>query len=184
MRRSILLAGAIWAMAAPAHAASGGAGGGTAPVNPGIPQERRVNDDVRGSTLSPTREVPAGLQIEGTVVDGQGAPVGGVLVKLFSNGLLHEAARTESDGTFTLAANPSVGDNRTTVLWFQSPRPGDLLDVQALLSASAASRQMALFPECIQRLNVVGHGARIAVKLLTPAERQLEVSRSGCLGAG
>jgi hypothetical protein len=167
---------------APVHAAGGGGtgagGGGT--VNPGIPQERRIEEDVSGSQTIPERALPPGIQIEGTVRDSAGRPLEGVLVKLFANGLVRATAETVNNGTFSVESNPQIGGNNTSVIWFQSPTDS-LLDAHAVLSAGDVAREKKLFPPCVQRVELMGNSARVDVTLMSLAERAKDLDRSGCL---
>lgn len=163
--------------------AAGGSGGGTTP-NPGITEERRVQQDIGGSTLNPTREAEPGFQIDGTVTDGSGSPLGAVLVKMFSNGMLRASAQTAVDGSFRIEANPLIGGENSTVLWFQSPDPERLLDAQAILSEGKVAREKKLFPPCAQRVDVLGNHATVAVRLMTQDEMKAAVEQSKCLEGG
>jgi len=163
-------------------AAAKDASGGATP-NPGIPQERRVQQDIGGSTLIPSRDVPAGFQIDGTVADGSGAALSGVVVKLFNNGVVKASAQTAADGSFQIEANPAIGGNNTSVLWFQSPEPERLLDAEAVLSEGSAARENRLFPRCVQRVEILGNQATVAVRLMTLDEAKAAVGRSKCLEA-
>jgi hypothetical protein len=178
----ILIALALTATAGTAWGKEGG--GGSSTPSPGIPQERRIQQEIGGSTLNPTRDAPAGFQIDGTVADGSGSAMGGVLVKLFNNGVVAASAQTAADGSFRIEANPLLGGNNTSVLWIQSPDPERLLDAQAVLSEGSAARQAKLFPRCVQRVDVVGNQATVAVRLMTPDEAKASVEQSKCLEGG
>lgn len=183
--RSLLLSAILLvAAAASAPAGPGGAGDVPTPVNPGIPQERRVLEDVTGSPITPGREAPAGIQVDGRVVTGSGAPLAGVLVKVFSNGVVTATERTDSDGSFAVRANPAVGGNNTTVLWFESPDPERYLDSQAVLHEGTVARELGLFPPCVQKTEIAGSNAQIEVTMMTLDERKAALEQSRCLERG
>jgi hypothetical protein len=165
-------------------AAKDGTGSGSSTPNPGMPQERRIGQDVSGSVLNPTRDAAPAFQIDGTVEDGGGGPLGGVVVKLFNNGVVAASAKTAADGSFRIEANPLLGGNNSSVLWFQSPDPERLLDVQAVLSEGQTARETGLFPRCVQRVEILGSHATVAVRLMTPDEKKAVVEQSKCLEAG
>lgn len=161
----------------------GGSGGGSTP-DPGMPQERRIQDDIGGSTLNPTRDAEPAFQIDGAVADGSGRPLADVIVKLFNNGLVSASAQTATDGSFRIQADPALGGNNSSVLWFQSPDPERLLDAQAVLSEGSAAREAGLFPRCVPRVNIVGSQATVAVRLMTEDEAKAAVEQSKCLESG
>lgn len=181
MNARLLLAVAAVSLIGTAQAKSPGGGSGGGRTTSGIPQERRLEQDISGSDAIPGRIEAAGVQIEGKVLSGSGDPIGDVLVKLFSNGVVTNSARTKGDGTFRIEGNPPMGGTNTTVLWFQSPEPDRLLDVQAVLSEGTVAREHKLFPECVQEVTVLGGGARVEVRLMTSDELQAAVEASGCL---
>jgi len=177
MKRSLLGALVLMALPLPSQAAPGE----TADTpNPGTPQERRLDSDVMGSTSTPNRAVPQGVQIEGRVLTRGGSPIGGVVVKLFSNGVVSASAKSAADGAFRLEANPASGGDDTTVLWFESPSD-DLLDAHAVLHESRQAKERKLFPDCVQRVTVAGSTAQVEVVLMTEAERLDDLKKSGCL---
>lgn len=174
-RTFLLLAlGAAVARAAPGDVA-------TPPPSPGPLEDRRIGEDVLGSTSNPVRAVPQALWIDGTVVDAQGTPLEGVLVKLFANGIVRGTARSANDGTFSLEGDPPVGGNNSSVIWFQSPAPDRLLDSHVVLYAGDVARAKKLFPECVQRVTIAGNTATVEVTLLSEAERFAALEDSGCL---
>lgn len=172
----------LLAVACGSAAAKEGSGGGSATPNPGIAQERRVEQDIGADAINPMQEAPAGLQIDGTVTDGSGSPLANVVVKLFSNGVVTASAQTAADGTFRIEANPPIGGNNTSVIWFQSPDPDRLLDTQAVLSEGATAKERHLFPPCVQHVQILGNQATVSVRLMTPDELKAAIQKSGCLG--
>jgi hypothetical protein len=181
MKKTLLGALALIALPVSPQAAPGDAG--DSGPNPGIPQERRLETDVFGSIATPNRAVPQGVQIDGRVVSRAGRPLGNVLVKLFSNGVVRGSARTAADGAFALEANPAAGTGDTTVLWFESPSE-DLLHTHAVLHESNVARDRGLFPACVQRIVIAGSIASVEVVLMTEAERMADLKQSGCLERG
>jgi hypothetical protein len=155
---------------------------GTPPPTPGPIQERRIGEDILGSTTNPTRAVPQSVWIEGTVVDAKGAPIEGVVIKLFANGLVRGTAQSANDGKFSLEGNPPVGGNNSSVIWFQSPAPDRLLDSHVVLYAGDVARERRLFADCVQRVTIAGNTAEVEVTLLSEAERFAALEASGCLG--
>jgi len=179
MNARILIALALAGTCGTALAKDGG--GGSSTPNPGMPQERRVQQDIGGTTINPSRDAPPGFQIDGSVKDGSGVPMGNVLVKLFNNGVVAASAQTAADGSFRIEANPAVGGENTSVLWVQSPDPARLLDAEAVLSEGSTARASGLFPRCVQRVSVVGSQASVAVTLMTLDELKAAVQQSKCL---
>lgn len=182
--RFVVLSSIALLAAGGAIAAPGSTGDVPSPNNPGIPQERRILEDVSGSQVVPGREAPASLQVDGRVSTASGAPLGDVLVKVFSNGVVTATARTEPDGAFSVRANPPAGGNNTTVLWFESPDPDRYLDTEAVLAEGTVARDQKLFPECVQRIEIMGNNARLEVTMRTLDERRKALEESRCLERG
>jgi hypothetical protein len=182
MNARLLIALALAGTCGTALAKDGG--GGSSTPNPGMPQERRIQRDITTDPINPTREAQPSFLINGMVKDGSGNAMGNVLVKLFSNGIVAASAQTAADGSFRIEANPAVGGRNTSVIWVQSPDPERLLDAEALLSEGSAAREAGLFPRCVQRVDVLGNQATVAVTLMTLEELKAAVQESKCLESG
>jgi hypothetical protein len=134
-----------------------------------------------GGSLPLQDQSPA-FQVGGKVVDRGGAPLDGVHVKMFANGILVRSTETDRDGSFDIEGNPQSGPNHTTTLWFE--RPGtDLLPTGVILSLGSVADERHLFSACTPRLRFLGDLARIDVTMLTLAQRNDELSRTNCLGS-
>jgi hypothetical protein len=137
-----------------------------------------------GGTDAIQRGLSLGVVISGRVKDGAGRPLGGVRVKMFSNGVMIASDASDDDGSFSVDANPPVEDTSTTVLWFESPDPGRLLDASLLVHGGVVALEQNLFPPCTDRVELIGGNAQIEVAMLTADERKEVLERSRCLEAG
>ena len=179
-RKQLILAAALacTALLAPplafaADPGGGSSGGGSDNL---LPTGNPAGD--QGNTVHQTQL--QGLAIQGKVVDGGGAPLGGVRVKLFAAGILAGHARTASDGTFTLEGNPMRGERITTDIWFESPDPAKYVDVNVVLTAA----QNGLFPDCTPRITPRDGSAVIEVTMRSAEQLREELKRSDCLEGG
>ncbi|MBZ0266891.1 carboxypeptidase-like regulatory domain-containing protein [bacterium] len=162
-------------------AASGGSGGG-AVGNVGTPGEpRRVQNDASSVLSAALRVLPESVRIEGKVHDKAGAPLEGIRVRLFWNGMSLEAVRTDVDGSFLLSQNPPAGDDDTTDLWIESPDPDRYVDVNVILLAGKSARDNNIFSACTAKVDITGTGAMVDVTMLSPDERKEMVQQSRCL---
>jgi hypothetical protein len=180
MRRFVPAVAGLLAVASVATAADpgggGGAGGGDVIPPPRI-VGRTTGDAVRGQQLP-------GLDFEGTVVNGEGVPIGSVRVKMFSNGRVVAHTTTDADGTFLLQGNPMRDENHTTDLWFESPNPKRYIDVNVLVSAAKGAVEKGLFPPCTPRVTLHNNTAVIEVTMMSAEERQNDLVTSQCLEGG
>lgn len=179
---SVALAGLVLAPgslpAAPAGGTTGSSGFATPPSMGS--QKQRIERSTQES-LTGQRDPDAAFQIGGRVYDGNGVPLSGVLVKMFTNGTLAAHARTDVDGAFSIAANPMSGGNNTTDLWFESPDPAKYLDSNVLLACGEVAREKNLFPRCTQKVEILGSFAEVEVTMMTPDERKESLAQTECL---
>jgi hypothetical protein len=164
---------ALLAPVAEAPAAPPGGGGGSPGGTPGPARTGRDN-------LAQRDAAPA-MVVGGNVVSRSGQPIGGVVVKMFANGVILNSTTTNPEGSFEIEGNPSVGGNNTTVLWFESPG-SDRVSSSVILSLGDIAREQRLFPGCTPRLDFLGSTARVEVTMLTVDERNAAIRESGCLG--
>ena len=144
--------------------------------------DNRLQTRDPGNTVA-QRALPT-LDVQGIVVDKGGAPISGVRVKMFSNGMIVEDKPTTADGRFVISASPSGGKDATTTIWFQSPDTSKYLDVGYLVSASEAAVERELFPYCTERISLQKDRATIEVTLLSEDERKEALATSECLQGG
>jgi hypothetical protein len=178
----VLILGALTVLpgTAPVRAAGGGPGSGGGDVGGPVMDPRR-NQDVSGDVTVAQRSPTAAVQLEGRAVDAGGKPLGGIVVKVFANGVLVASTKTEGDGTFLLDAHPMREPKGSAVIWFQSPDPERYVDASVVLWASKAAEAGRLFPECTQLLKTVGGTGKIEVTMRSVDERKLAVIESRCL---
>lgn len=167
----------LWA--AGTHAAPGDAppSGGSSEV-----QDVRSRSDYSGEVSNPMHDVPDAVTIAGRVIDTAGKPVAGVVVKLFVDGVTAKAVQVDTDGTFSIAANPMQRRTGSAVLWFQSPDPEKLVDAEVVLWQSDAAREQHLFSRCAQSIEGKVPGT-LEVTLRSADELKAAVAAAKCLGA-
>jgi hypothetical protein len=115
------------------------------------------------------------------VSDVAGNALAGIVVKMFTNGVLKANAKTDVDGSFEIEANPMSGGNNTTDLWFQSPDPDQFLDTNVVLASGKVARERNLFPECTQKVDLLGNFVEVEVKMMTQEERKNALVETKCL---
>jgi hypothetical protein len=169
------------ALARPAAVAEApGAGGGGGSGAPAM-QERRIERDVGGDQLLGRRGNRPAVAITGRVLDGSGSPMRGIVIKLFSAGILVSSARSEPDGSFAIEGNPMIEDNVTTTLWAQSPDPNKYLDTDVYLHTGRVITEQKLLSPCHETVPLMGGAADVEIVLMTPDERRKAMSERDCL---
>ena len=168
------------ALAAGTGGGASGGGGGAPPPSIGT-QEQRIMESTTQESFSGQRGDEAAFEISGRVFDGSGLPMSGILVKMFTNGTLSAHAKTDVDGAFSITANPMIGGNNTTDLWFESPDPEKILDSNVVLAAGEVAQEKNLIPRCTQKVELLGNYAEVEVTMMTPDERKISLEQSGCL---
>lgn len=176
-----VLGGIILPGVRPAAAAGGGPGsssGGEVGTGP-IPDPRRLQDS--SGDVAPAQRGPLPtVQLEGRVVDSGGAPLGGIVVKVFANGVMASSAKTDPDGTFLIASYPMREPKGSAVIWFQCPDPDRYLDASVVLWAGKVAQEQRLFPDCTEFLRTVGGNATIEVTMRSVDERKMALIESQC----
>lgn len=172
-----LLTGAL-VSAASAAPPGGGGGGGSGGTGTAPPRHSR-----RDPGALPQQGESAGLQVGGRVVDADGQPLGGIVVKMFANGMIISSATTTPDGSFEIEGNPQIGGNNTTTLWFQGQ--GDrFLPTGVILALGSVAAEKKLYPDCTRTVDFLGNTARIEVTMMTLDQRNAVIQESDCLGQG
>jgi hypothetical protein len=119
--------------------------------------------------------------VVGDVVGSDGNPIGGVMVKLFADGLLVEVGHTTAAGSFELRLPLSVERDETVVLWFMSTTgTASLLPQCVLLKKSSKAGKANLFSECTSKVRMRPQ-MRVDVTMLTESELVASLKLKGCL---
>jgi hypothetical protein len=117
--------------------------------------------------------------VVGDVVGSDGNPIGGVMVKLFADGLLVEVGHTTASGAYELRLPLSVERDETVVLWFMSTT-SSLLPRCVLLKESSRAAKTSLFSDCINEVKMRPR-MRVDVTMMTESELVASLKLKGCL---
>ena len=117
--------------------------------------------------------------VVGEVVGSDGKPIGGVMVKLFADGLLIEVGHTTSGGSYELRLPLSIERDETVVMWFVSTTGVHLPQCIVLKKSSQASRAN-LFSECTHEARMRPQ-MRVDVTMMTEGELVASLKLKGCL---
>ena len=132
-----------------------------------VPEYQNIGIDRQMATFS------------GSVLDLNDRPLRGVIVKLFTDGVVVASTQTEASGYYELRAAYDPSDDVTALLWFVSPDPS-LLPKQLVLKESRASQTAGLISKCIGRA-VLTPGRQFRVYMFDAASRIKDLSEQDCL---
>jgi hypothetical protein len=117
--------------------------------------------------------------VVGDVVGPDGKPLGGVMIKLFADGLLVDVGHTTSAGTYELRLPLSVERDETVVMWFVSTT-GSVLPQCIVLKKSSQARKASLFSACIHEVRMRPQ-MRVDVTMMTESELVASLKMKDCL---
>ena len=117
--------------------------------------------------------------VVGDVLAADGKPIGGVMVKLFADGLMVEVGHTTAAGSYELRLPLSVERDETVVLWFMSTT-GGYLPQCVLLKESSKAAKANLFSECIHEVRMRPQ-MRVDVTMMIESELVASLKLKGCL---
>ena len=115
----------------------------------------------------------------GTVLDVKDNPLSAVDVKLFMDGQLVGAARTDGTGHYELQAPYDPNTDATVLLWLVSP-DRMLLPKMLVLRESRACLEQSLISSCVPRATVTP-GRQFRVYLFDTQSRNKELAELNCL---
>jgi len=135
-----LVIGALWLV--PAAFAAGG-------------NDSRVPDD----QITPPSEVPSGLlsvqkgeiRFKGSVLDKQAAPLRGIQVRVYVNGVAVHTVTTDHVGQYDFRVMMNTTGKETIAMWFQDPT-GKLTPKALVVAENAACRNAKLLSKCYPRV--------------------------------
>ena len=149
-------------------------------VEPGSKADEATTSSQLPRTLDKGAPLPFPEQmVVGDVVGPDGKPIGGVMVKLFADGLLVELGHTTAAGSYELRLPLSVERDETVVLWFMATT-GGFLPQCVLLKESSRAGKANLFSKCINEVRMRPQ-MRVDVTLMTESELVASLKLKGCL---
>ncbi|MFH1313042.1 MAG: hypothetical protein ABIJ00_07405 [Candidatus Eisenbacteria bacterium] len=149
-------------------------------VEPGSKADDAATRSEVTRTLDKGAPLPFPQQvIVGDVVGADGKPIGGVMVKLFADGLLVEVGHTTAAGSFELRLPLNVERDETVVLWFMSTTES-LLPQCVLLKESSRAAKANLFSKCINEVRMRPQ-MRVDVTMMGESEVVASLKLKGCL---
>jgi hypothetical protein len=139
-----------------------------------------------GTGLDASRNIDQGgplpfpeQMVVGDVVGSDGKPIGGVMVKLFADGLLVEVGHTTAAGSYELRLPLSVERDETVVMWFLSTT-GSYVPQCVVLKESSQARKAGLFSDCIAEVRMRPQ-MRVDVTMVTESEFVASLKVKNCL---
>lgn len=142
-------------------------------------EQRPPDDKKRPEPPQFVRTIQGEISISGRVEDQNRSPLKDVAVKLFIEGVLVGATKTDGMGGYSMKHAIDVGKDKTVMLWYVAPGTQWVPKAVVLHESKASIASGAISP-CIPRVEVKPF-LEFNVQMVDVATRNRQIAQSGCL---